>query len=177
MGTANQRNRLKSICCRASTRCPHQPILIEWKTGQQEIRNGRCNSPDPPQFLIESNFHGPLISRSQVSIERLLGDEVMQCDHDLNGTCVNHIRDFGEVIMEQEDTICFDHIKARKRDQEKTTQHVNMPSQCYTSTDGRARIMEALQHRIATIQITGVYTWFSSVIPVEEWDDSRECQK
>lgn len=38
----------------------------------------------------------------------------MQCDHDLNGTCVNHIRDFGEVIMEQEDTICFDHIKGTK---------------------------------------------------------------
>lgn len=87
-----------------------RPKYIELKEDQKEIRIGRLNSTNPPNYLIESCINKRMISRNHATIERLPDGGFILYDHSMNGTYVNYVRVSGGVTLKNGDIVCFGHL-------------------------------------------------------------------
>lgn len=87
-----------------------RPKYIELKEDQKEIRIGRLNSTNPPNYVIESCINKRMISRNHATIERLPDGGFMLYDHSMNGTYVNYVRVSGGVTLKNGDIVCFGHL-------------------------------------------------------------------
>ncbi|KAL3319135.1 Transcription factor 19 [Cichlidogyrus casuarinus] len=88
----------------------YRPKKISMSQNQREIKIGRINSKNPPDFPIESCINTRMISRNHATIERLSKGGFMLYDHSMNGTYVNYTRVTGGVTLNQGDLICFGHL-------------------------------------------------------------------
>ncbi|VEL27997.1 unnamed protein product, partial [Protopolystoma xenopodis] len=88
----------------------YRPKRIELKPSQKEIRIGRINSKNPPDYPIESCINSRMISRNHATIERLSKGGCMLYDHSMNGTYINYTRVTGGAILKHGDIICFGHL-------------------------------------------------------------------
>ena len=109
IGDLNQDKRMVNSSMKVSDE-RFRPKLIELKEGQDEIRIGRLNSTNPPNYLIESCINKRMISRNHATIERLADGGFMLYDHSMNGTYVNFKRVTGGVTLNQGDIVCFGHL-------------------------------------------------------------------
>lgn len=87
-----------------------RPKYIELKEDQKEIRIGRLNSTNPPNYVIESCINKRMISRNHATIERLPDGGFILYDHSMNGTYVNYVRVSGGVTLKNGDIVCFGHL-------------------------------------------------------------------
>ncbi|CAL8099787.1 unnamed protein product [Calicophoron daubneyi] len=96
--------------CVSSSSDQYRPKKIELKPGQKEIRIGRINSKNPPDYPIESCINSRMISRNHATIERSAKGGSILYDHSMNGTYVNYTRVIGGVTLKHGDIVCFGHL-------------------------------------------------------------------
>ncbi|KAF7255498.1 hypothetical protein EG68_07590 [Paragonimus skrjabini miyazakii] len=96
--------------CVSSSSDQYRPKKIELKPGQKEIRIGRINTKNPPDYPIESCINNRMISRNHATIERSAKGGSILYDHSMNGTYVNYTRVLGGVTLKHGDIVCFGHL-------------------------------------------------------------------
>ncbi|KAG5441748.1 hypothetical protein CSKR_112889 [Clonorchis sinensis] len=96
--------------CVSSSSDQYRPKKIELKPGQKEIRIGRINTKNPPDYPIESCINNRMISRNHATIERSARGGSILYDHSMNGTYVNYTRVIGGVTLKHGDIVCFGHL-------------------------------------------------------------------
>ncbi|CAH8506202.1 unnamed protein product [Dicrocoelium dendriticum] len=100
--------------CVSSSSDQYRPKKIELKPGQKEIRIGRINTKNPPDYPIESCINARMISRNHATIERSARGGSILYDHSMNGTYVNYTRVVGGVTLKHGDIVCFGHLNGAK---------------------------------------------------------------